>query len=60
MTRAKTVGVSAEENYDYNKFLEDSSDDYPKYADGLNLIPAPVQVSGTRDQSESDTTEESS
>ena len=24
------------EEYDYNKFLSDSSDDYPKYADGLS------------------------
>jgi hypothetical protein len=23
--------------YDYNKFLNDSSDDYPKYADGLEV-----------------------
>ena len=25
------------EGYDYNKFLSDSSDDYPKYGDNLNV-----------------------
>lgn len=28
--------------YDYNKFLNDSSDDYPKYADGV-VVQDPVQ-----------------
>ena len=26
------------EEYDYNKFLSDSSDDFPKYADGLEEV----------------------
>jgi len=27
--------MQASEEYDYNKFLSDSSDDYPKYDDGI-------------------------
>lgn len=44
MIRAKTVGVSAKDNYDYNKFLEDSSDDYPKYADGIDEEPFKIKT----------------
>lgn len=40
MIRAKTIGVSAEDNYDYNKFLSDSSDDFPKYDDGIETKSA--------------------
>ena len=31
------------ENYNYNKFLSDSSDDYPKYGDNLNNSPITSQ-----------------
>ena len=29
--------MQASEEYDYNKFLSDSSDDYPKYDDGIEV-----------------------
>ena len=38
-----------EDNYDYNKFLSDSSDDHPKYADGIESKETPDQQSECRD-----------
>ena len=41
--------MSRAEEYDYNKFLSDSSDDHPKYADGIESEKTPDQQAECRD-----------
>lgn len=46
--------MSRAEEYDYNKFLSDSSDDYPKYADGIKEKEAFVTSQESDDASYAD------
>jgi hypothetical protein len=41
--------MSRAEEYDYNKFLSDSSDDHPKYSDGIESENTPDQQAECRD-----------
>tara|TARA_R110002012_G_scaffold264771_1_gene448153 strand:+ start:124 stop:474 length:351 start_codon:yes stop_codon:yes gene_type:complete len=41
--------MSRAEEYDYNKFLSDSSDDHPKYADGIESEKTTDQQAECRD-----------
>ena len=39
------------DEYSYDKFLQDSSDDYPKYSDGLERLKSQTEEEGNSDDS---------